>query len=243
MSEGVHAIRTLSAIVISLLAVAVAGCSTAPDNEHSLPVQSEKKDGGDLEQKLITAAAEGDTKAVLELLEAGAPIDATDSDGVTAVMAATQRNEVDTVRKLIERGADIDIRNHRQDNVLLYAGAEGLLEIVQLALEAGADPALTNRYGGTALIPASERGHVAVVEELLTNSEIDVNHLNDLHWTALLEAVILGNGGRDHQKIVQLLVDHGADVDIADRDGITPLQHAERHGYEEVAGILKKAGA
>ncbi|SIT92982.1 ankyrin repeat domain-containing protein [Edaphobacillus lindanitolerans] len=196
-----------------------------------------------MEQKLITAAAEGDTKAVLELLEAGAPIDATDSDGVTAVMAATQRNEVDTVRKLIERGADIDIRNHRQDNVLLYAGAEGLLEIVQLALEAGADPALTNRYGGTALIPASERGHVAVVEELLTNSEIDVNHLNDLHWTALLEAVILGNGGRDHQKIVQLLVDHGADVDIADRDGITPLQHAERHGYEEVAGILKKAGA
>ncbi|QTD43001.1 ankyrin repeat domain-containing protein [Sporosarcina sp. Te-1] len=196
-----------------------------------------------MEQRLISAAAEGDTETVLELIEDGADIDGTDHQGVTAVMAATQRNNVNMVKTLIEHGADIDIRNHNLDNVLLYAGAEGFIEIVQLAVEAGADTTITNRYGGIALIPASERGHVDVVEELLTNSDTDVNHINNLHWTALLEAIILGNGGKTHQKIVQLLVDHGADVNIRDRDGVTPLEHAERRGFKEIEHILKEAGA
>ena len=196
-----------------------------------------------MEQQLISAAAEGDTETVLELVEGGAEIDARDNQGNTAVMAATQNNKVDTVKALIEQGADINIQNNNQDNVLLYAGAEGLLEIVKLAIEAGADTTVTNRYGGTALIPAADRGHVDIVEELLTTSDTDVNHLNNLHWTALLEAVILGDGGETYQIIVQLLVDHGADVKISDRDGVTPLEHAKRRGFKEIERILIEAGA
>ncbi|MCG7346301.1 ankyrin repeat domain-containing protein [Sporosarcina sp. ACRSL] len=196
-----------------------------------------------MEQQLISAAAEGDTETILALLEDGAEIDAIDSEGNTAVMAATQNNQNETVKLLIEQGADINIRNNNLDNVLLYAGAEGLLEIVKLAVEAGADTTVTNRFGGTALIPAADRGHVDIVEELLTTSDTDVNHLNNLHWTALLEAVILGDGGENYQKIVQLLVDHGADVKISDRDGVTPLEHAERRGFTEIERILKEAGA
>nr|WP_062110482.1 ankyrin repeat domain-containing protein [Bacillus niameyensis] len=194
-----------------------------------------------MEQRLISAATEGDIETILKLLEDGADINATDHHGDTAVMAATQRNNVDTVKILIEQGADINIRNKNQDNVLLYAGAEGLLEIVKLAIEAGADTTLTNRFGGTALIPASDRGHVDVVEELLTNSDTDVNHINNLHWTALLEAVILGDGGENYQKIVQLLVDHGADVNISDRDGVTPLEHAVNRGFKAIERILREA--
>ncbi|WP_025784622.1 ankyrin repeat domain-containing protein [Sporosarcina sp. D27] len=196
-----------------------------------------------MEQQLISAVAEGDTKTVLELLEGGADINATNNQGDTALMAATKKNNVDTVKVLIEQGADINIQNNNKDNVLLYAGAEGLLEIVKLAVQAGADTTITNRFGGTALIPASDRGHVDIVEELLTNSDTDVNHLNDLHWTALLEAVILGDGSGDYQQIVQLLVDHGADVNISDRDGVTPLEHAEKRGFREIERILKEAGA
>lgn len=218
-------------------------CSSTPNLGESSPVQVEKKEGINLEQQLISAAAEGDTETVLGLLESGVDIDATNNQGVTAIMAATQKNNVDTVKALIEKGADINIRNNNKDNVLLYAGAEGLLEIVKLAVQAGADTTITNRYGGTALIPASDRGHVDIVEELLTNSDTDVNHLNDLHWTALLEAVILGDGGEDYQKIVQLLVDHGADVNITDRDGVTPLEHAQSRGFQEIERILKEAGA
>src|SRR5690606_4058652 len=159
-------------------------------------------------------------------------INSTDELGRTAVVAATYNNQVDTVKALIQKGADINIRDNHLNNVLLYAGAEGLLEIVKLAIDAGADTKLTNRFGGTALIPASERGHVEVVNELLTRSDIDVNHINNLHWTALLEAVILGDGGEKHQQIVQLLVDHGADPNIGDGEGVTPLEHAQTRGFQ-----------
>jgi ankyrin repeat protein len=196
-----------------------------------------------MDQQLIGLAEKGDTENVLKLLEEGANINATDGLGRTAVMAATYNNKVDTVKALIQNGADINIRDNNLENVLLHAGAKGLLEIVKLAIDAGADTKLTNRFGGTALIPASERGHVEVVKELLTHSDIDVNHINNLHWTALIEAVILGDGGDKHQKIVQLLVDHGADVNIGDRDGITPLKHAQSRGFREIENILQQAGA
>ncbi|WP_246627336.1 ankyrin repeat domain-containing protein [Paenibacillus solanacearum] len=196
-----------------------------------------------MNEQLITAAQKGDTDAVLKLLESGADLNGTDRSGRTAAMAATYGNQPATVQALIRKGADINLRDQSLNNVLLYAGAEGLLDIVKLAIGAGADTKLTNRYGGTALIPASERGHVEVVRELLTRSDIDVNHINHLHWTALLEAVILGSGGEKHQQIVQLLIDHGADVTIADKEGVTPLMHARQRGFKEIEAILLRAGA
>ncbi|WP_090236764.1 ankyrin repeat domain-containing protein [Fictibacillus solisalsi] len=196
-----------------------------------------------MNQQLIDSAKRGDTKKVLNLLKDGADINTTNEHGITAVLAATKNHKTETVEVLIQQGADINIQNNIQDNVLLYAGAEGFLDIVKLAVEAGADTTLTNRYGGTALIPASERGHVAVVKELLAHSDTDVNHINNLNWTALLEAIILSNGGKDHQKIVQLLVDHGADLNISDGDGVKPLEHAQNNGYHEIVDILKEAGA
>ncbi|MEI3606179.1 ankyrin repeat domain-containing protein [Pseudogracilibacillus sp. SE30717A] len=196
-----------------------------------------------MNQQLIDSAECGDTEKVLYFLKEGADINATDEHGMTAVMAATYNHKTDTVETLIQQGADIDIQDNNQDNVLLYAGAAGFLDIVKLAVEAGADTTLTNRYGGIAIIPASERGHVDVVKELLVHSDTDVNHINNLHWTALLEAIILGDGGKDHQKIVQLLVDHGADVNISDREGVSPIQHAQNYGYKEIEAILKEAGA
>lgn len=180
-----------------------------------------------MNDQLILSAANGDTDKVLALLQNGININVTDQNGRTAVLAATYNNQVDTVKVLIEHGADINIRDNNLENVLLHAGASGYLEIVKLAIVAGADTKLTNRFGGIAIIPAAERGHVEVVRELLNHSDIDVNHINNLHWTALLEAVILGSGGEKHQEIVQLLVDYGADMSIGDRDGVTPLQHAK----------------
>ncbi len=175
---------------------------------------------------------------MLALLQSGANINATDELGRTAVMAATHANRVETVRALIEAGADINIRDNRLDNPFLYASAEGLYEIVKLTVDARADTRLTNRFGGTALIPAAERGHVAIVRELLTRTDVDVNHVNNLGWTALLEAIVLSDGGPRQQQIVQLLVDHGADIAIPDKDGVTPLQHAQARGFEEIERIL-----
>jgi ankyrin repeat protein len=191
-----------------------------------------------MNELLINAAERGDTAAALRLIADGADINAQDARGRTPVMAATHANRVETVGALISAGADINIRDHLKDTPFLYAGAEGLLDILRLLIAAGADTRITNRFGGTALIPAAERGHVAVVEALLTHTDVDVNHINNLGWTALLEAVVLSDGGPQHQQIVQLLIDHAADVTIADKDGLTPLQHARKRGFAEIARML-----
>ena len=141
------------------------------------------------------------------------------------------------MRLLVDAGADVDLQDDSRANALLAVGETGDVDVLREVLRAGPDLALTNRFGGTALIPASDRGHVAVVRALL-ETEIDVDHVNDLGWTALLEAVILGDGGPKHQEIVRLLLDADARVDLADRDGVTPLEHARRAGHDEIAAML-----
>jgi ankyrin repeat protein len=202
-----------------------------------------KKRRKGMNEQLIAAAERGDTAAVLAMISAGADINAQDGRGCTPVMAATHGNHADTVRTLIQAGADINLRDDRKDNVLLYAGAEGLLDILQLAIAARADTRITNRFGGTALIPAAERGHVEVVRELLTHSDVDVNHVNNLGWTALLEAIVLSDGGPRHQEIVHLLIAHGANVNLPDKDGKTPLQLARQRGFAPIERMLAQAGA
>jgi uncharacterized protein len=226
-----------------LFLVLLAACNSNEGEQPSSQDDMEFGGGGraTLNEQFISSAEVGDTERVLQLLQEGADINATDKLGRTAVVAATYQNEVDTVKALIQEGANINIQDNQLENVILNSGANGNLEIVRLAINAGADMTITNRFGGTALIPAAERGHVEVVKELLTTSDIDVNHINRLHWTALLEAVILGDGGDKHQKIVQLLVDHGADVTIGDENGITPLEHAEERGFQGIVEILKSA--
>lgn len=124
----------------------------------------------------------------------------------------------------------------------LLAGAQGRLEILRLTLLHGADLKSTNRYGGTALIPACERGHVEVVKTLL-QAGVDPNHVNKLGWTGLLEAILLSDGGPRHQEIVRLLLDGGADVNLADADGVPPLAHARQRGQHEIERLLLAAGA
>jgi len=196
-----------------------------------------------MNEPLIDAAERGDTAGALRLIADGADINLQDARGRTPVMAATHANRVETVGALISAGADINVRDNLKDNPFLYAGAEGLLDILLLTIAAGADTRITNRFGGTALIPAAERGHVAVVETLLTRTDVDINHINNLGWTALLEAIVLSDGGPRHQRIVQLLIDHNADLTIADKDGVTPLEHARRRGFAEIARALIQAGA
>jgi uncharacterized protein len=193
--------------------------------------------------QLLQATQRGDREAVLKLLQQGADINVRDAQGRTPVMIATYQHNTDMVRTLLQAGAGVNIRDNNKENPLLHAAAQGWLDILRLAIEAHADTRLTNRFGGISIIPASERGHVEIVRELLTRTDINVNHVNNLSWTALLEAIVLSSGGKAHQQIVQLLVDYGADVNLADRDGVTPLQHARERGFTEIESILLQAGA
>jgi ankyrin repeat protein len=199
------------------------------------PAQAQSRD-----QTLIAAAAKGDVAAVERLVREGVSLQARDARGRTALLAATHGNHVEAARVLIAAGANVNAKDAIEDSTFLYAGAEGRNEILKLALPT-ADLKSTNRYGGTALIPAAHHGHAETVRILL-GTAIDKDHINKLGWTALLEAVILGDGGSTHTEIVRMLVEAGASVNIADRDGVTPLQHAKRRGFVGMARILEARG-
>ena len=190
---------------------------------------------------LLQAALTGDVAAIVRALDAGAPIEARDARGRTPVLIATDGNHLAAASLLMARGANVNAQDRQRDSAFLLAGARGHTDIVRAALAHGADWRITNRFGGTALIPACERGHVETVRVLLA-TDIDVDHVNNLGWTGLLEAVILGTGGAAHQDIVRLLRARGAQVNLADREGVTPLRHAERLGQREVAALLRAAG-
>ncbi|MDM5331594.1 ankyrin repeat domain-containing protein [Neobacillus sp. CF12] len=218
------------------------GCVSVNDGNPNIQ-ENEIKVGIDVEEQLIKAAKGKEADTVRRLIEEGVDINTKDSEGRTSTMIATYNNDAETAKILIDAGADVNIQDDMENNPFLYAGAEGYVEILKLTIKAGADPSITNRYGGTALIPASEHGYVDVIKELITNTDIDINHINDLGWTALLEAIILNNGDEKQQQTVQLLIDYGADVNIPDHNNVTPLQHARDKGLKEIENILLKAGA
>jgi ankyrin repeat protein len=227
------------------LALVIAGCGTVASSPTGPvdPSVPSARGAPVTDLRLHDAAARGDLAGISDLLADGLPIDGRDATGRTPVLAATHARQTAAVAALIDAGADLDLQDDRLDTVFLYAGAEGLLDILRLANEAGADPAITNRFGGVAVIPASERGHVEVVRYLLDESDVDVNHVNRLGWTALLEAIILSDGGLAHQEIVGMLLAAGADPELADNEGVTPLAHARSRGYAEIERLLLDAGA
>jgi len=197
------------------------------------------------DRALIEAGGRGDAAAVQKLLGEGGSVTARDEQGRTALLAATHAAPgvaTEVARLLIAAGADVNAKDDLEDSPYLYAAAEGRNDILKLTLAHGADLKSTNRYGGTGLIPAAHHGHLETVRILL-GTAIDKDHVNKLGWTALLEAVILGGGGPVHTEIVRELVQAGAGVSIADRDGATPLAHARRRGYAAMVAILEKAGA
>jgi uncharacterized protein len=192
-------------------------------------------------QSLHDAAAAGNVATVTHLIAAKVPLDEKNSNGETALLIAVQKNQLEVASTLIAAGASINAQANNKDTPWLLAGASGRTEIIRAMIPAGPNFSIRNRYGGNALIPACERGHVEAIALLLT-TKIDVNHVNDLGWTCLLEIVILGDGGERHQKAAKLVLAAGADPNLADGDGVTPLAHARARGQTAVAEMIAQAG-
>ena len=198
----------------------------------------------ELDGRLLEAARTGAADEVRSLLERGADVEARDQNGATALVAAAYGNHVEVARVLIEAGADVNRKDETEQSAFLIATSEvgDDPRLLELTLANGADVNAKDSYNGTGLIRAAERGHAAIIERLLERP-IEVDHVNRLGWTALLEAIILGEGGGRHTEVVRRLVAAGADVDLADGGGVTPLAHARRQGFSKIVQILEAAGA
>jgi ankyrin repeat protein len=194
-------------------------------------------DQAEANRRLLAAAAAGDADAAALALRAGAQLETTDDRQRTPLLLAVTHDRTDVARVLVALGANPDALDGQHDTPWLVTGVTGSVAMLEALLPARPDLTVRNRFGGVSVIPASERGHVAYVRRVVQTG-IDVNHVNDLGWTALLEAVILGDGGARHQEVVRILLAAGARRDLADKDGMTALQHAQRKGYRELAAIL-----
>ena len=190
---------------------------------------------------LHAAAYGGGLASLQRLLAAGAGPNARDDHGRTPLHVATFARRADAVQVLARGGAALGLlENDRYDAVTIAAVADDEATL-QALLAAGASAALTtSRYDGTALIAAAHLGHDGVVRQLI-KAGAPLDHVNNLHWTAVIEAVLLGQGGPRHVATLKALLDAGASTRLTDRDGRTPLALAQARGYTEMVRLLQAA--
>jgi len=192
---------------------------------------------------LHAAAHKGDLAQLDKLIAAKVDLNARDNYGRTALHVATFARQREAIRALVKAGAKLELlESDRYDAVTIAAVADDE-ETLRVVLSLGASAKLTtSRYDGTALIAAAHLGHDGVVRQLIA-AGAPLDHVNNLHWTALIESIVLGNGGRRHVETLRALLAAGASTKLTDRQGATPLAMAKSRGYRDMVQLLEAAGA
>ncbi|HEX5213457.1 MAG TPA: ankyrin repeat domain-containing protein [Pseudolabrys sp.] len=192
---------------------------------------------------LHAAAAKGDAVEIERLVKAGAAVDARDGHKRTPLHVAIYRHHADAARALVRLGADPNALDDQRYDIVTIAAVADDVPMLKVSLELGCKATnITSPYDGTALIAAAHLGHDEVVRILIA-AKAPLDHVNNLHWTALIESIVLGNGGKRHIDSLEALVKAGANLNLADGNGATPLTLAKGRGYKEMVTILEKAGA
>mgnify|MGYP000901093972 CR=1 FL=1 len=191
------------------------------------------------QENIVEAVSKGQVAVVTKLLEAGADANQRGANTKPLLLIATENRDIEMAKLLVKHGANVNSQDNILNSAFLYAGASGYTEMVKLYLDHGADFNIFNRYNGSALIPACERGHVETVKLLANTKGYPIDHINRLGWTALLEAIILGNGSQKYVDIVKILLEAKCDPTIADHEGVSPLEHAKRKGFTKIVEILE----
>lgn len=189
-------------------------------------------------KEITTMIKNNDILGIQNAIEKGLDINLKNSENESLLLIATQNKRIEIAKLLVNKGADVNAQANNLDTPFLLSGATGQTELVKLFLENGARFDLFNRYNGTALIPACERGHVETVLVLATTKNFPIDHVNKLGWTALMEAVVLGDGSEKYQEIIKILLENNADKNISDFNGISALEHAINKKQHKIAALL-----
>jgi ankyrin repeat protein len=222
-----------------LAALIVVFLTVLPASAQVAPTEAELRAYGGLH----AAAARGDVADIEKRIAASEDKEAVDARRRTPLHVAVYRKQRDAARALLRLGADPNRLEIDRYDIITIAAVANDVPMLKIALEGGGNPkAVTSIYDGTALIAAAHLGHAEVVRTLIA-AGAPLDHVNNLKWTALIESIVLGDGGRHHTETLRALVEAGADVNMADGNGATPLTLARGRGYRDMVAILEKAGA
>lgn len=223
----------VASLTLLVLALGLPAAAQTPPDASELAVYS----------GLHAAAARGDTASIERLIQDGAATSARDNHQRTPLHVAAFRKQTDAALRLMRLGADPNALDAQRYDIVTIAAVADDVPMLKTALAGGGKATnITSPYDGTALIAAAHLGHDEVVRTLIA-AGAPLDHVNNLGWTALIESIVLGDGGKRHIACLEALVQAGANVNVADRSGATPLALAKRRGYGEMVAILEKAGA
>lgn len=223
----------LAFAILSILALSSTAFSQVPPSAQEIARFS----------ALHAAAHRGNVAAIEAAAAAKADLNARDSYGRTPLHVAVFAKQRYAVKALVKAGANINLlENDRYDGITIASVADDE-ETLRVLIQLGANAKLiTSRYDGSALIAAAHLGHDGVVRQLIAaGAQLDL--VNNLHWTAVIESIVLGDGGKRHQASLEALIKAGANLQLKDRAGNTPLALAKQRGYSAMVRMLEAAGA
>lgn len=187
---------------------------------------------------LFAAAQKGESAAIRKLAKPET-VNARDSHNRTPYLVAAHAKNIAAMEALVKAGADPLAKDARNYDAITIAAVADAPDVMSAAIKLGGNPKeITSPYLGTALIAAAHLGHDEVVRRLIA-AGAPLDHVNNLGWTALIEAVILGDGGPRHVACARALVEAGARRDLGDREGRTPLDHARQRGFTQMIAVLE----
>jgi len=192
---------------------------------------------------LHAAAARGDAAGIKRLLVGAqaVQVDARDGYERTPLHVAAYGRHHEAMRALVAAGANPNALERDRYDIVTIASVADDVPTLKVALALGGSAKnITSRYDGTALIAAAHLGHAEVVRTLIA-AGAPLDHVNNLGWTALIESIVLGDGGARHTATLKALLEAGASTKLADRQGRTPLDLARGRGYREMTALLEKA--
>jgi len=195
------------------------------------------------------------------VIDMGVDINA-DVDGTIPLIRATQIPDIDVVLLLIEKGAKVNCRDPNGTTPLMETAYNENIAIAQILVENGADVGAVDNYGYNALATAIKNASYSMVEVLLRGKGVNLEAIsntiykcNDVRKMRLLIShglkVDVERGGeqllraciRGDYDMVKLLGDNGADMNIRDKDGMTPLMIAIKKRETDISTYLISKGA
>ncbi|XP_037660983.1 fibronectin type 3 and ankyrin repeat domains protein 1 isoform X2 [Choloepus didactylus] len=176
-----------------------------------------------------------DEDLLVRILQGGnVKVDVPDKFGFTALMVAAQKGYTRLVKILVSNGTDVNLKNGSGKDSLMLACYAGHLDVVKYLRRHGASWETRDLGGCTALHWAADGGHCSVIDWMIKDGcEVDVVDAGS-GWTPLMRVSAVSGS----QKVASLLIEAGADVNMKDRDGKTPLMFGK--GVLEMARVFDR---